>query len=136
MDLNSVGKLLTTICVHYPSFQKHVAPEGSIIRDYAEEWLRVIGFLDYEEALDLLDDYLALPDGNRYAPDVKWFLKNKGAKKDKAYFSPGRRIDRLDEHGTLMDAEGRLYAFPDRPDEVYHYDSNGRIVDRFGHEMR
>lgn len=132
MDLNSVGKLLATISVHYPSFKKHCDNgEGKISKAFAEEWLRVIGFMDYDEALAKLDQYLKLPEGNKFAPDVKWFLSHKAEKKEE-WVNPEFNFDRLDHKGRLIDAEGRMYAFPDKPDELYHYDKNGHIVDSKG----
>jgi len=133
MDMTGICDLLQTIAVHYPSFRQHITDKsGKLHAPVAQEWYRMLGWMDTDDALRRFDEYMAQPDGNRFAPDVKWFLQQKNQilqRKSSEWQNPQYNFDRLDRHGRLTDAEGRLYAFPDRPDELYHYDTAGRILD-------
>lgn len=132
MDMTGVSHLLSTIAIHYPAFRQHISDKsGKLHPAVVKEWYRLLGWMEEEDALRRFDDYLAQPEGNRFSPDIKWFIKGRrptAAREEQSKHN----YDRLDKAGRLMDAEGRLYAFPDRPDELYHYDNYGRIVDSCG----
>lgn len=130
--------LLSKITVHYPAMdQRWKHDDGKFRKDVVEEWYRLIGFLSYEDAMKKFDQYLRLPDGNRYAPDVKWFLTaHSPSQAREEPRKPGTGFDRIDRFGNLTDAEGRLYAFSEKPYEKYHYDSSMRIMDSAGRLVR
>jgi hypothetical protein len=119
MTTDEIRLLLERIRVHYPRTDVNVS--------VVDEWYRLIGYMDYSEALDLLDEYLMLEDGNSHAPRIQWFKKRQTTEATK--YVPHHSFSRLDRKGRLIDSEGRMYAFPDRPDELYHYDGSGRILD-------
>lgn len=132
--LDEIGDLLERIVMHYPAAAKGIVnPQtGNIRKDVAEEWLRIIGFLDYDELLARLDLYMDSDDNRRRPPmavDFKKFRSRRAAN-----YTPMHTFDRIDSKGQLTDAEGRLYAFPDRPLEKYHW-RNGKIVDSAGREV-
>lgn len=137
MDLMSVGKLLGTICIHYPAFKNHCMTEDNKInRLVAQEWYRLIGYMDYEEALTKFDQYLKLPEGNKFAPDVKWFLSSKSDKKEREYFHHRThhqwhlefmKSDKEHRHGRLYDEEGREYIVDPLNEDGFYYDGMGRI---------
>lgn len=124
MTTNEIRSLLEKIQVHYRGFE--------ITAAVIDEWYRLIGFLGYQEAINKLDDYLLMEDGNRNAPRIQWFRKSKIAKQQEEEYVSKAYFDRLDSRGRLTDAEGRMYAFPDKPDEIYHINSSGRICNSKG----
>ena len=140
MDLNSVGKLLQTISIHYPSFKKHIQnSEGMLSKAVAEEWMRLIGFMTYEEALKKLDDHL-LGEDSKFAPDVSFFLKHKVVKREEAFHAPIQHIWHIEfskgdverKHGRVYDQDGCEYVHDPMYDEGYHYDDMGRICTKDG----
>lgn len=143
MDLQQIGNLLSKIGIHYPNFKKHCSTEDGkmISKNFAEEWYRVIGYLDFEEALRKFDQYLKLPEGNKYPPDVKWFLAEKTAHKEsKIFHAPvrGKRHlefmpwDQQHLHGRMRDEEEREYVHNPTYEDGYHYDRQGNICDLNG----
>ena len=148
MDLKSVGDLIATICIHYPGLKKNCeTSDGKLNKNFAEEWLRQIGYLDYDEALRRFDQYLKLPEGNKYAPDVRWFLgmkHNEGQKEETTYTKTANkwhlvfsRADKEQKHGRLFDEEDREYVHDPLYEDGYHYDAywnictaDGRVIYR------
>lgn len=126
MTIDEVRTLLHRIRVHYNRQEVSDA--------VVDEWYRLLGYLDYDEALAKLDAYLMLEDGNQHAPRIQWFKNARVERKDT--YVPAHTFDRLDDKGRLVDEEGRMYAFTHAPDELYHYDSSGRIMDSKGRLVR
>ncbi len=78
MDISDIKILLQKICVTYPSYEKNCFEEdGKLKKSVGDEWYRCIGFMDLDECMKLYDEYLAMKDGNRYAPDLRYF-RSKG----------------------------------------------------------
>lgn len=137
MDMQSIGKLLQSICVHYPSFKKEaVGPDNKFYRSYIEEWHKHIGFLDCEEAEQMLTDWI-MSDNGKYAPKVSDFLKAKDRKKPKAaYFMDNTpRRYHIGRHGELLDENEMEYGNPECI--PYYYDKSRNICrkDRNGREI-
>ena len=133
MDLNSVGKLLTRIAINYPTFKRNILDsEGKIQKVVAEEWERQIGYLDYEEALDRLDEWMYNSDKAPRPVDLKKF---KPARKSEEWHSPEPHIWHLEfmqwdtqrMHGRLYDQEEREYVHDPTYEDGYHYNQDGRI---------
>lgn len=137
MDMTSLGNLLGTIAIHYPSFKKHITNEdGKINKHIINEWYRLIGYMDFQEALAKFDQYLKLPEGNKYAPDVKWFLSSKSDKQEREVFHVQShhqwhiefpRQDKQRMHGRVYDEEDREYVHDPLYEDGYHYDREGHI---------
>ena len=127
MDLNQTGKLLSTIGIHYPLFRKHITDSaGNISKATAEEWMRCIGYLDYDEAVKKFDKYLEQsPDKNSKAPDTSWFKSYKSPE-DQAVVRDTTRHQFKVENGRLFDEEFREYGVPGNENSFY-YDANGHI---------
>lgn len=136
MDFNDISKLLTTISVYYPGFRKNITTKsGDMIRiEVVREWFRTIGYMDYEDALGRLDAYLMGPNA-KSPPGPMDFRKTMPSVRHN-YYQSDHNFDRLDPKGRLADDAGRLYAFPDRPDEEYHYDASMRILDSKGNFVK
>lgn len=135
-SLKEIGDLQALIAMHYPAFQKQIiGSDGKQRRDIAEEWLRIIGYLDYKDLIDRLDAYMD-SDISRKPPMAVDFKKVKANRVAGEVWSGPDNFDRIDSKGRLTDAEGRLYAFPQAPDEVYHYNAEGRIADSKGNVVR
>ena len=141
MDLIGITELLTKIGIHYPSFRKSIATkDGLISKAAAEEWHRVIGFLDLKDALSMFDTYLKLEEGNKFAPTISWFLQSKQKRPDFKVDLPRHelRVEYVEFAGkkictgALIDEDGRPYAFASEPNELYHTDAVGRIINRKG----
>ena len=102
--------------------------------DVAQEWLRLIGFLDYEEAVERLDLYMMQED-SRKPPMPRDFLRNKPSQKPEEWRAPVEHQwhlefpgwDRHRKHGRVFDQEGREYVHDPVYEDGYHYDLNGRI---------
>lgn len=139
MDLRSIGKLLQSICVNYPTFKKDaVAENGNIRQSYADEWLKRIGFMDYEEADAILEDWL-MGENSKFAPKPSDFLKSKEARdfkpEKKNYVQDNsQHTFHIGDHGELLDEEEREYGGVDENGEayIYHYNKEGRIC-RWGY---
>lgn len=135
MNLHEIGNLLEKISVHYPSFRKHISDEyGHMSRNVAEEWMRIIGYLEYNEALDRLDEHMMGPDGGK-APKPMDLRKIKPAKKSEEWHAPIEHVWHLEfskwdvtrMHGRLFDQEDREYVHDPVYEDGYHYDQQGRI---------
>lgn len=136
MDRSQIGKLLGVISIHYPGFKGGHNPEAT-----AEEWYRIIGYLDYEDALRKLDEYMASDDG-RKPPMAMDFRKSSGsAATAREYFHAETRHqwhlefmrnDPERTHGRLYDEEGREYVHDPVYEDGYHYDYMGRICTMSG----
>lgn len=133
MNLGEIAQLLDSISVHYPSFRKSIeTTDGRISETHLKEWYRRIGFMDYEDADAKLTRYLSLPDGNKFPPNVSWFLNNKAPTEAKQKTFVGHDPDRkfkIEKRGyryRLFDEEGREYGTPGDESDFY-YDNMGRI---------
>ena len=144
MDLNSTGKLLSRIAIHYPVFRRHITDEsGKIIRAVGEEWYRRLGYLELDEALRLLDRYLDQPEEARKSPpDTSWFTRSeKSEKKDRearaSYRSEGAGPYMVSPDGTLTNDEGMRFAYPGLEDLRFYYTYRGDIAyrDESGREI-
>ena len=129
MNLNEIGNLLQKISLHYPRFAAQIRDDkGYLRRDVGEEWLRIIGFLDYEEALKRLDDHLNSDDYKRI-PMAMDFKKSRPSDRQEVFHAQTQHTWHI-ENGQLMDEEYRIYANPQCPDEPYYYDNYGRICQK------
>lgn len=120
MDRTQIGKLLGVVSIHYPSFKTNSDPETMI-----DEWHRIIGFLDYDEAIKRLDAYMEDP-ANTKPPRAVDFKKVRPSE-SKNYFSGGIGPYMVSRDGDLVNESGMRFAFPDRPDEKYRYNQRGDI---------
>lgn len=136
MDLTSLRTLLGMIAVHYPSFKKHISNDDGGLNSYIiNEWHRLIGYMDFDDAVRRFDQYLKLPDGNKYAPDIKWFLSDKGQEKNETFHAPikhrwhleFRRSDTEKRNGRLFDEEGREYIVDPLDESGFYYNERGDI---------
>ena len=159
MTLELIGELLKAITIHYPKFRDQIVVKKeikdekgkSIIQEFFDssvlkEWNRIIGFLDYDEALARLDAWMDA--GNSNPPRAVDFKKvPEQPKRPSIFHAETKHHFRLefwvhrDNYGTvyenpaygqIVDEEGRRYADPNNPDEWYHYDAMGRIADSRG----
>ena len=132
MDLASIGHLLKRIMIHYPSFKNHITDSsGLIVRAVGEEWERRIGFMEFEDALKLLDVYLDLPEEQRRkAPDTSWFLQSSRREKEvrESYKSEGLGQYLIDKEGHLTNYEKMIFAYPGMEETVYYYTTRGDIA--------
>ena len=129
MDLKEIGNLLAKISIHYPKFAQQISDEqGRMRRDVAEEWQRIIGFLDYTEAVQRLDKYMESDDGHRIPMPADLKLVKTAPRQE--YFSGGAKHQWHIEGGELYDEEGRRWASPSYPDDPFYYDDMGRICQR------
>ena len=136
MNLESIGKLLNTIAVSYPRIRNEIGnKDGTKIRmDVVQEWYRHIGFLEYEEALQRLDEYMLGPDGSKI-PKPLDLKKQRTRRKSEEWHSPDRHIWHLEfprwdtqkMHGRLFDQEDREYVHDPTYEDGYHYNQQGRI---------
>lgn len=135
MNLDSIGKLLTKITINYPRFRKDISTQdGSRIRkDVAEEWMRHIGYLSFDEALERLDLYMLGETGNR--PPKPIDLRKCRPTRSEEWHSPEHhswhleftKWDTSQRHGRLYDQEGREYVHDPTYEDGYHYNQEGRI---------
>lgn len=124
MDLNSVGRLISAISVHYPAMKKHCTDEaGKIDRYFAEEWHRHLKDADFNKCLDKLDKYLK--QGNKYAPEVTYFLQED--RKVEAFSFRGKR-QWVVRKGRLFDQDGYEYADANNPYGEWELDPMGRLL--------
>ena len=134
MTLDSVGKLLARICVHWPAQKKNILDANNrISRTVAEEWYNRLGFLEDDAVDGMLEEYLLDDSVNRYAPNVAYFLGHKKQKKSSAYYDWESRKQnryRINKWGDLVDQEDRIYADPDDPDGAWSVNDNGYICKR------
>lgn len=130
MDRQSIGLLLQTITVNYPSFQRNVDPEAVIT-----EWERVLGLLEYDEAMQRLDEYLIDPDHTK-PPRPHDLLKSRPRQGSPEYFTPKtthkwhlefKGWDKERKHGGLFDEEGREFVHDPAYEDGYHYNRMGQI---------
>ena len=135
MDRSGITNLLMTVSVNYPQFRRHIDDgHGGVSRIAIEEWHRNLGFLDYNEALTRLDNWMAGPDGSRI-PKPMDLRNTKGARRDDTFHAPIEHQWHLEfmawdenhKHGRLYDEEEREYVHDPRYEDGYHYDQNGRI---------
>lgn len=133
MTLDSVGKLLIKICVHWPAQKKNLLDaNNNVSKAVAEEWYNRIGFLEDSRVDELLEEYLLDDESNRYAPNVAYFLGHKKQKKSSAYYDWKSRAQNRYRifKGDLVDQDGRVYADSDDPDGEWFVNANGYICKR------
>lgn len=131
MDLTSVGELLATIGLHYPAFDKRIRNEdGKINMRMAQEWHRLIGFMDLSECMTKLDHYLLNVSDNKYAPDVSYFRNCREPKKN--YFSEKVRHQWHIENGEVFTENGMRFVHDPCYEGRYAYDGMGRICTQDG----
>lgn len=137
MDRSGITNILMKVSVNYPQFRRHIDDgHGGISRFAIEEWDRRLGFLDYNEALNRLDNHMDGPNGDKI-PKPTDLLKAKGARKDDIYHAPishkyhieFKEWDTERKHGWVYDQNDYLYMHDAEYDlaDGYHYDSMGRI---------
>lgn len=135
MNLSETGDLLQRIAMHYPRFQNQIADaNGRMRRDVAEEWMRLIGFLSFQEALDRLDVYMETNETSK-PPMAMDFRRYKTREKSEEWHSPEPHVWHLEfskwdtnhMHGRLYDQEDREYVHDPVYEDGYHYDQQGRI---------
>ena len=135
MNLSEIGNLLQRISMHYPRFTNQIADaNGNMRRDVAEEWMRLIGFLSFQEALDRLDVYMENNETSK-PPMAMDFRRYKPRQKSDEWHSPEPHVwhlefmawDKERMHGRLYDQEDREYVHDPVYEDGYHYDKDGRI---------
>ena len=111
------------ISIHYPSKTDSEAPEAVI-----DEWYRIIGHLDYDEAIARLDAWMENPD-NKKAPRAVDLKLHSGGSAARRYESAEGSIGpyMIDADGNLTNERGMVYAFPQWPDAKFRYDQQGNI---------
>lgn len=132
MDTNGICRLLGIISIHYPKMKEHfINADGKMNKNVVDEWHRCIGYMDYEEALKKFDTYLKMSEGNKFAPDVKFFMSKSSstAARKEVHYNTKHKWH-LDKYGRLFDEEDREYANPALPNERYYYDEMGRICQK------
>lgn len=117
MDHAQIGKLLGVISIHYPSFRVN-EPELMI-----PEWYRIIGHLDYDEALARLDAWMEDPNNSK-APRAIDF-KQAHTENRKKYYSDGIGPYLISIQGELVNEAGMRFAFPDNPNARFKYSRHG-----------
>lgn len=125
MDLNEIGNLLETIAVHYPATLKNITdPDGGLSKRVCEEWLRLIGFLEYDEAISRLDAYLQ-SDDPRKPPMAVDFLKTKPRREPNYFRAPIKDRKWKIVKGRLFDEEDREYAINPKNELPFYWDDDG-----------
>lgn len=129
MQRTEIKNLLEAIAVHYPSTRVN---DGTI-----EEWYRLIGFMEYSECLQKLDDYLMQETGNRFPPSVGYFRKHQTniMQEREVFHAPIEHrwhieftpSDIAKKHGRVFDQYDYEYVHDPCYEDGYHYDSMGRI---------
>lgn len=128
MDLNSVCRLLTSIAVNYPKFKQQISTDdGKINRAVADEWMKRIGFLDYEEADKRFEKYIMGPDA-KYPPTISYFLTFKPEKARPVFRISDKVRYYVGPRGELLDEEGREYGNPHDYETPYRMNESGHIV--------
>lgn len=136
MDLNEIGDLLEKIAVHYPGTMKNITDRnGGLDKRVCEEWQRVIGFLDFDEALSRLDAYMN-SDDSKHAPNAMDFRKVKSQRQAYEYFHSDavhvwylsfNSSDKEQLHGRLYNEDDMEYVHDPVYEDGYHYNSGGDI---------
>lgn len=135
MDHSGIKQFLQTISVHYPQFRKHIDDgNGAIPKIVIEEWHRVIGFLDYDEAVARLDQYMASEDGNRQ-PKPMDLRRAGGSRKGDVFHAPIRHdwhlefqeSDKEHQNGRLYNQHEYEYVFDPENTDPFYYDKDGHI---------
>lgn len=129
MTLDSIGKLIVQICVHWPNAKKnYLTAEGKVSKTVAEEWYRRIGFLEDDQADKMFEEYLTNADVNKYPPGVPYFLGQKPHRPSKYHHAPDMANLRFTvERGDIIDQEGRIWAGPEDPERKYYVNGLGHI---------
>ena len=132
MDINEIKELLSKISITFPTVSKHYfEPDGKLKRNVGDEWYRCIGFMDFYKCMKLYDEYLMLPDGNHYAPDLKFFM-NRGKKereiKKNFWKAPQFQHRWYVIHGRWYDENLCEYDLPPyTAEEPYRVDANHEL---------
>ncbi len=138
MDIHEIGNLLERIMVHYPTFEKQVIKDGKLSRAVGEEWHRLIGFLDYDEALARLDAYMEDAD-NKRPPMAMDFKRVKPRKNSEIFQAPIEHEWKI-VNGRLYDQEDREYVVDPTNELPFYYDKEGNIcqgkIIRFYHRTK
>lgn len=93
MSDEEIKRLLTQIKVFYPRFDA-VEKDGNrygIMKETVTAWHRVIGWMDLDQALKILDDYMASEQGGR-TPNIN--LWSRGGKMQAKAAWHSARLDR------------------------------------------
>lgn len=148
MDQSGIEKLIKIIGVNYPQSRKYFeSSDGKSLNDsVVEEWMRQISYLDYDEAVERLDAYMAEPDNKK--PPMPADLKRMHRTKNEYFY---KQLDYniiqerpvYDEHGKqtgvekfikwkvingrLYDEEFREYVFDPKCELPFYYDEGGNI---------
>jgi len=129
VTLDSIGKLLSSICIHWPAQKKHYLNPvtGNVSKIVAEEWYKRMGFLDDEKVEELFTQYLT-SDDVKYPPTVGYFLGHKTERKSSHYWAPrNENRYRVSKRGELIDQEGRVYADPEDPEGIFYINASGHL---------
>ena len=97
MDKSEIQKLLCQIKIFYPRFDAVEKTDGQfkIPNPITESWFGRLGFMEYDRAIEILDNYLADENGAR-VPTIALWIRN-GKKESKAWHSA-----RLDQRNGLI----------------------------------
>ena len=85
MDKQQIKDLLIQIKVFYPRFESVEKDGGryAVMSATVDSWHRQIGYMEYEEALGILDRYMESDQGNKTPTASLW--KRGGRKESKAW---------------------------------------------------
>ena len=120
MTHSEIGKLLGVISIHYPNHMKNTDLESVI-----KEWHRIIGFLDYDEALARLDAYMEDAE-NKKPPMAIDFKRVKPRKALDVFHAPIEHQWKIIK-GRLYDEEDREYVVDPTCELPFYYDEEGNI---------
>lgn len=98
MDKQEIKNLLTQIKVFYPRFDA-VEKSGSgfmVMAQTVDSWHRVIGWMDYDRAIQILDSYMESEQGNK-TPNINLWKRGGKLQQKAAWHSA-----RLDHHRGLV----------------------------------
>ena len=134
MEMNAIIDLLHAVCANYPTVKRNIERSDGSISDYVlDEWKRQIGFLDYDEALERLDTYMASEAGAK-PPKPMDLRKTRNEGKIEYFHAdlehqwhlvfPIWDVEQM--HGRLFDEEDREYGEAGYEDG-YHYNQVGLI---------
>lgn len=136
MDKQQIKDLLIQIKVFYPRFEsvEKIENKYGVLSHVIDSWYRQIGFMEYEEAIGILDRYMESDQGNK-TPTVSIWKRGRKTQ-SKAWHSTiidpyKRKVTLTPENGEpqevsvifstsdglWVDEDSYLYAYPEMDEE-------------------
>lgn len=112
---------MAAVSINYPTARTTNDTEAAI-----NEWHRILGFLDYDEALARLDLYMEDPN-NTKPPRPHDLKRVQTASRSGEYFQANTEHAWHVENGRLFDEEDREYVHDPLYEDGYHYNAAGDI---------